>query len=205
VTGGKLVVTKVVTLAALIFSKEKSVKSVLIIGLIVSVLLGCSTTSVVPRYSPTFESGALLDNSEKISVGSVESLGKDDMYCGMTGLISLPRGEGVSEYIKNSLVTELRNANAYDINSKLKVNIKIKPVKFGIYDGKWNLAAQIYLPNGLSYPVTASYPFQLHLTGEVTCQFAAISFANVVKNLIYETVSNKNFQMLLKTGLEQSR
>lgn len=175
-------------------------KCKLIIGLMVTVLSGCSTTSMVPRYSPTTESIGILEKSKKISVGSVRSLGKDDMYCGMTGPISLPRGEAVSEYVKNALITELRNATVYDSSAIFKVNMEIMPVRFSIYEGKWNLQGQIYLPNDESFPVAASYPFQLHLTGELTCQLAAIAFTNAVKNLIYKTVSNKKFQSLVKSN-----
>jgi hypothetical protein len=183
----------------LIFLKGKFMKCKLIIGLMVMVLSGCSTTSMVPRYSPTAESSGILEGKKKVSVESVKSLGKDDMYCGMIGPVSLPRGEAVSEYIKNALVTELRNANVYDSSATFKVNVEMMPVKFSIYDGKWYLQGQIYLPDGESYPVAASYPFQIHLTGEFTCQLAAIAFANVVKNLVYETVSNKKFQSLVKS------
>lgn len=185
----------------------KSCPSVLAILLTVA---GCETIppTLVDRYATNANVLEFLQtkHSTTVNVGPLESIQTDilEVSC-LSQEITLPDNEGYAAYVRTALISELAIGDRYSKSAPVVLNVILENVNlsfirrigFGSLGGIWDFELTVNSSNGASVTVAASHGYH---TGwaPIRCHTAAQSLMPAVQSLIYELVTDGEFESLLR-------
>lgn len=164
------------------------------------IIAGCSTYAV-PRYASNADNVVTLRNlgGAKISVGqfTATKAGEREIMCRGVGPIKTPDGETFSEFIRKSLLAELKFANIHDDTSNVVLTGHLHSADFSSMGGTWNLELSLRSSNGRSMQVREQYSYTTSFVGETACNQTAQALMPAVQNLIGRIVGAPEFVALV--------
>lgn len=165
-----------------------------------AVLVGCSTYAA-DRYSISADNVTALRNlnGKQLNVGPFSSSepGLTEILCRGLAPIKTPDGETFAEFIRESLIDELKIANVYSPTARVILTGHLNDIDFSSADGAWNLSLIVKSSNGASMTVTESYAFTSSYVGDVACAQTAQALMPAVQNLIGKVINSPEFSTLL--------
>ncbi len=160
---------------------------------------GCSTYSA-SRYSVNTDNVVALRalNGKTVNVGAFTATkpGEKEIMCRGVGPIKTPDGEPFSEFIRKSLVDEMKIANVYSDTAPVTLTGNLDAMDFSSASGAWNMALTVKSSNGRSMTVSEQYSFTTSFYGETACNQTAQAFMPAVQNLIGKVVRSPEFAAL---------
>ena len=167
-------------------------------------LAGCETFSIhhyplsqrnIATIKATMSSGGV----SSIAVGEFDaaSPGQTEIMCGMNGQIRTPQQVSFEKYIRDALIDELKQANAYSldqIEAGRVITGYLDNIKINSTNGSWDIKLIITFKSGESFTILESFPFD-----DVSCEQSTAAFVPAVQDLIYKIITHPVFRQ--KMGL----
>ncbi len=189
-------------------------KSYLAILAVLLTASGCETIppTVVDRYATNANVLEFLqtNHSTQVRVGPLNSIPTEilGVLC-VNEDITLPDNESYAAYIRAALISELAAGNRYSASAPITLNGVLERVNltfiFGLdsLHGIWEFKLTVNSSNGASVTVEASHSYHTVWTphsyrNTIRCHIAAQSLMPAVQTLIYELVTNREFESLLR-------
>jgi hypothetical protein len=170
----------------------------------VAMLAGCSTYAV-PRYSISADNVMALKSvaGDGIAVGAftqapILNQNPNSIMCRGVGPIKTPDGEPFADFVRTSLVSELKIAGAYAPNAPVQLTGRLDNIDFSSMSGAWNLGLSVSSSNGKSLSVSENYSYSSSYFGETACNQTAQALMPAVQDLIAKLVHAPDFPSLLK-------
>jgi len=177
----------------------------LALGLVAVVTLAGCSTYAVPRYSISADNVVALKSiaANGIGVGAfsqetIPNENPNSIMCRGVGPIKTPDGEPFADFVKTSLVSELKIAGAYAPNAPVQLTGRLDSIDFSSVSGAWNLGLSVSSSNGRSLSVTEHYSYTSSYFGETACNQTAQALMPAVQDLIAKLVNAPDFPSLLK-------
>ena len=168
--------------------------------LIVAILMlpGCETISI-HQYSPSqantvaIRNAMLMGDISSLAVGEFTASypGSFEARCGINNLIRMPRNTTPEKYIRDALINEIKNADAYSLDQIEAGRVITGNLDRFLLDndsGSWIIKVTISLNTGDVFTVSETYEHD-----EMSCERAAATLAPAVQELIHKIVSHPAF------------
>jgi hypothetical protein len=178
-------------------------KRMLIAASALVVLAGCSTYAV-PRYSISADNVVALKSiGNNVSVGAftqtkVQNQKPDELMCRAVGPIKTPDGQPFSEFIRGSLISELKIAGVYADAAPITLTGHLDSIDFSTVGGSWKIQLTLTSSNGKSMTQKEDYPYTSSYYGETACNQTAQALMPAVQDLLAKFVRSPDFSSLLK-------
>ena len=184
------------------------IQGLVIVAVAIVLLSGCSSYTVAPYRHSTYGSELLRNlNVTDIAVGEfvTDSWAGNSKICPLSKLsktIHLPKGDTLSSYFRNALISELKAAEVYAEEGAVTLSGAITDVDLVTtnYKGylfidsrhlKWEISITVDSSNGESLSVMSA------TQAPRKCSEAAGKFARAVKNTMFKLIGHKEFQRLV--------
>ena len=178
-------------------------KRTLLFAIIASLVLGCSTMTPA-RYAVSVDTRQTLKHYDGTLV-YLEALEPPDSYdpnCRLMGPIQAGDGLTIPEFIADAFNDEFKFADIYDQYRGIKLSGKVDKIEFssskGLTQGWWDLYVTLKSPNGNTVSVGTHYIFESGFDAITACNQTAQALGSAVQDLVYNTVTDQNFESLLK-------
>src|SRR5574344_1271102 len=162
---------------------------------------GCGIKTT--EYNVSADNVQTLRTYQDVKLGVSEftatNKGESSVMCRLAETITTPKGEPFSEYIKDALISELKMAGNYDVNSDLKLSGNLNKI-YGsstIGNAYWEVNVTITSSNGKSLTVNTKRDYPSAFVAYTACNNMGTSFAPTIKQLIGDIVNHKDFATLL--------
>jgi hypothetical protein len=179
-------------------------KALVLALLSTAALAGCSTYAV-PRYSISADNVVALKSfsNSGISVGAftqvpIPNQNPNSIMCRGVGPIKTPDGEAFADFVRSSLVSELKIAGAYAPNAPVQLSGRLDNIDFSSVSGAWNLGLTVSSSNGRSLSIAEKYGYTSSYFGETACNQTAQALMPAVQDLLSKLVQAPEFPALLK-------
>jgi hypothetical protein len=176
-----------------------------ILILTVFVLSGCETFSA-HQYSLSRENTAMIKHT--MQTGHVSSLavgeftatnpGQFELRCGFNHLIKMPHDMPFEKYIREALIDELKEADAYSldqIEAGRVITGHIDTFALDKDSGSWIIKVTIKFKSGEDFTVTENYQHDV-----VSCERAASTVVPAIQELIQKIITDPVFQSKMKSA-----
>jgi hypothetical protein len=167
-------------------------------------ITGCSTYAV-PRYSVAADNVVTLRAvpNSGISVGAfsqapIPNQNPNTIMCRGVGPIKTPDGETFADFVRTSLVSELKIAGVYAAGSPVQLTGRLDNIDFSSVSGAWNLGLTVQSSNGRSLSIAEKYEYSSSYFGETACNQTAQALMPAVQDLLGKLVQAPSFPSLLR-------
>jgi hypothetical protein len=134
----------------------------------------------------------------KLNVGSFTATEpeKSEIICGLTRIVRTPFDDPFSEYIREALIAELKNADLFSGNSPVTLTGNLDLVDFNAFIGKWEFKITMGSLPGRSTSITFTHRFKESIS-PIKCALTAQSFMPAVQRLINILFQSPEFRELI--------
>jgi hypothetical protein len=175
-------------------------RNILVALLFTIFISGCSTYTV-DRYSISVDNVTTLKTltGSKINVGlfTATKPGITEIMCRGVGPIKTPDGETFEDYIRESLIDDLKIAELYSENSPVTITGNLDKIDFSSNTGTWTMSVSISSSNGKTIKVSENFSYSTSFYGETACNQTAQALMPAVQNLIDQIIRHKDFPGLI--------
>lgn len=169
--------------------------------LVVCAISGCAFTA--PRYGASASNvenlrTAVSGKGAKIAVGTFTSFepGMTSIVCRGAGPVTPPDGVTYEKFIEQSIVSELRFADAYSESSPKRLEGRLDYANFNsnIGFGKWEINVT-FQGNGVApFTINSVYPFSTNFVGGIACNQVATALPAAVQDLVGKLTVHPSFK-----------
>jgi hypothetical protein len=159
----------------------------------------------VSRYSISADNVVALRAvpNSGISVGAftqapIPNQNPNSIMCRGVGPIKTPDGETFADFLRSSLVSELKIAGAYAAGAPVQLTGRLDNIDFSSVSGAWNLGLTVFSSNGRSISIAEKYGYTSSYYGETACNQTAQALMPAVQDLLGKLVQAPDFPSLLK-------
>ena len=173
--------------------------TILFLSIIVS---GCSTITPA-RYSVSVDANQKLDAmlGARVHLASLSPPVDQDTNCRLMGPIKAGDGMTVTEFIQDAFNDEFKFADVYD-EKGIRLEGKVTEIEFsssdGLTNGHWNLGLTLKSQNGKQLSTHVNHKFKSGFDAITACNQTAQALGAAVQDLIFKTVSDAGFILLLE-------
>jgi hypothetical protein len=137
----------------------------------------------------------------KVSVGAFSAAqpGQHAITCRAAGGVGTPDGEPFATYVQNALVSELKVANVYAADSKIRIDGKLDNIDFNsnIGAGKWLVDLTVSGPGIETFAIHESYPFSTNWVADKACEQVAAALQPAVQETLGKLYASSGFKTLV--------
>jgi hypothetical protein len=108
-----------------------------------------------------------------------------------------PDGDTFSEFIRKTLLDELKANNAYSANASTTLTGNLDAIEFSSVNGEWNLTLTVKSSNGKSLTISEKYRYETSFMAYEACNLSQQALIPAVKSLATKVVSSPNFPSLI--------
>lgn len=165
-------------------------------------MAGCSTMTPA-RYSVSMDNNQALKTYQgsTMQLASLEAADKYDANCRLMGPIQATDNMTIPQFVQKAFNDEFKFADVYG-ESGAKLTGTLDRIAFsstaGLTGGWWDLAITLKSSNGKSLNAQNRYEFKSGFDAITACNQTAQALAPAVQDLIKKTVTDPQFQELLK-------
>ncbi|MGY6553138.1 MAG: hypothetical protein ACXIUM_01320 [Wenzhouxiangella sp.] len=166
-------------------------------------LTGCETTST-RQYAPATDNVVAIQSVAQgrgITVSLSPFSETDDLgslNCRMMGPVDVALGRTRAEFIRDAFQSELFMAQAYSVNSNVRIQGLLTNASFSsVSPARWRLAMQISSNVHDGFVVEVDHPFRTSYSAIGACRNVADAWIPAVQALIRATVNHPEFPALI--------
>lgn len=120
-----------------------------------------------------------------------------EVRCWGFKVIKTPDGTPFPEFVRKSLMDEMKTVNAYYPKAAVTLTGKLDVIRFSYGSGEWELALTVRSSNGKGLSVSETYSYKTSSSAEVACDQTAEAFRPAVQNLIGKILKSPEFPALV--------